>query len=219
MKTFVIDSAPIKSLPIKNGNSRFPVRRIYCVGKNYKNHIAEMGGNPQRSTPVFFTKSRETIVETGAFIPYPPQTKNLHHEVELVVAMQSATEIFGYGVGLDMTRRDLQARAKEKGGPWDMAKNFDHSAPCSALTPAAEFDGLKQATITLEKNGETVQRSTLDQMIWSVEDILAHLAQTVTLTAGDLIFSGTPEGVGPVIKGDHLAARIDGLCGLDVEYV
>ena len=172
MRNYAIAPPPIISLPVVDSPDRFPVRRIYCVGKNYKKHVAEMGGDPQKSTPVFFTKSRETIVQSGTDIPYPPQTENLHYEVELVVAMAGTREIFGYGVGIDMTRRDLQAEAKAGGKPWDMAKNFDECAPCSALMRSAPD---ADAAITLTKNGKMMQSSTLDKMIWSVDEIIAAL--------------------------------------------
>jgi fumarylpyruvate hydrolase len=210
--------APIVSLPVVGSDHVYPVRRIYCVGRNYANHVVEMGGDPKRSTPVFFTKSRETIVQSGTQIPYPPMTSNLHFEIELVVAMKSATDIFGLGVGIDMTRRDLQAAAKQKGGPWDMAKNFEHSAPCSALVPIDDAPDLDAASISLKKNDEIMQYSSLDKMIWSVTEIIAHLNATVTLAAGDLIFTGTPEGVGPVVTGDHLVGHIDGLPEIEISY-
>ena len=218
MNNFVIPPAETIGLPIFNSNELFPVRRIYCVGKNYKKHVAEMGGDPSKSTPVFFTKSRETIVLDGANIPYPPQTDNLHYEVELVVAMKSTTDIFGYGVGIDMTRRDLQAAAKQKGAPWDMAKNFDHCAPCSALVPVSEAGDLSRAKISLSKNGEIMQNSSLDKMIYSVENIIDHLGNTVTLSAGDIIMTGTPEGVGPVIKGDTITGSVEGLPSVTVQF-
>lgn len=219
MNNYVIPPVSVISLPVVGTDKTFPVRRIYCVGKNYKKHVAEMGGDPNKSTPVFFTKSRETIVLDGSEIPYPPQTNNLHFEVELVVAMKSATEIFGYGVGIDMTRRDLQALAKQNGAPWDMAKNFDDSAPCSALVPVDQAGDLSTAKISLTKNGASVQNSTLDKMIYSVRDIIKHLNEMVTLSAGDLIMTGTPEGVGPVEKGDTITGRVEGLPILTVRYI
>ena len=216
MRNYAIAPPPIISLPVAGSPDRFPVRRIYCVGKNYKKHVAEMGGDPTKSTPVFFTKSRETIVQSGAAIPYPPQTENLHYEVELVVAMGGAQEIFGYGVGVDMTRRDLQAVAKAGGKPWDMAKNFDDCAPCSALTRSAPDT---DAAISLSKNGVAMQSSTLDKMIWSVDDIITSLGASVTLAAGDLIFTGTPEGVGPVVAGDKIVGEVCGLPLIEVSFI
>jgi len=209
-------SDPI-SLPIAGGDKRFPVRRIYCVGKNYADHVAEMGGDVERSEPVFFTKAAETIVQSGAKIPYPPHTENLHYEVELVVAI-GPDGIFGYGVGIDMTRRDLQAKAKAKGGPWARAKNFHLSAPCSALTPAEQVD-LSNAHIVLRKNGDIVQHSALSKLIWSVDEIVQYLTKDMDLQAGDLIYTGTPAGVGPVTAGDELSGGIEGLEQITVRFV
>ena len=215
------------TLPIIGQESRFPVRRIYCVGKNYADHISEMGGDgkkakAQRSEPVFFTKAAETLVESGQSIKFPPNTADLHHEVELVVAMGPAEEgkvgIYAYGVGIDMTRRDLQTSAKTKGGPWDRAKNFHQSAPCSALTPANEVD-LSGAHIVLRKNGDIVQHAALKDMIWSVEEIIEHLKADMDLQPGDLIYTGTPSGVGPVIIGDELSGGAEGLERITVRFV
>ncbi len=219
MEDYATTPPPIRSLPIYGSNDRFPVRRIYCVGRNYADHVREMGGDPKRSTPIFFTKSRETIVTSGATIPYPPQTKSLHFEVELVVAMAGRTEVFGLGVGLDMTRRDLQADAKKGGKPWDMAKNFENSAPCSALMKTIDAPDLTSAEIRLTNNGETKQKSTLDKMIWNTAEIIAHLNNTVTLATGDLIYTGTPAGVGPALAGETLVGTITGLPNIEVTYV
>ena len=218
---FAIPPSETVSLPIAGTDKRFPIRRIYCVGKNYADHVKEMGGDVSRSKPVIFTKAPETIVQSGADIPYPPNTENLHYEVELVVAMGPSDindGIFGYGVGIDMTRRDLQAKAKAKGWPWDRAKNFHLSAPCSALTMANEVD-LTDATIELRKNGEIVQHSALNKMIWSVDEIIDYLRTDMDLQAGDLIYTGTPAGVGPVIAGDELSGEIDGLERIMVGFV
>ena len=160
---FAFPPADSISLPISDSDERFPVRRIYCVGRNYADHVVEMGGDAERSEPIFFTKAAETIVQNGEDIPYPPHTANLHYEVELVVAM-GPNGIFGYGVGIDMTRRNIQAKAKAKGGPWDRAKSFHRSAPCSALTPANNVD-LSKAHITLRKNGDIVQHSALSKPV------------------------------------------------------
>ena len=215
------------TLPIIGQDSRFPVRRIYCVGKNYADHISEMGGDgktakAQRSEPVFFTKAAETLVESGQSIKFPPNTTDLHHEVELVVAMGPAEDgkvsIYAYGVGIDMTRRDLQANAKTKGGPWDRAKNFHQSAPCSALTPAEKVD-LSEAHIVLRKNGDIVQHAALKDMIWSIEEIIEHLKADMDLQPGDLIYTGTPSGVGPVRIGDELSGGAEGLERITVRFV
>lgn len=218
MKNYSILPPPIISLPVIGSSDRFPVRRVYCVGRNYADHVREMGGDPNRSTPIFFTKSRETIVQSGETIPYPPLTENLHFEVELVVAMAGHTEIFGYGVGLDMTRRDMQATAKKGGKPWDMAKNFDKCAPCSAITKSSDTPDISAAKITLTNNGSVKQNSALNKMIWSVDEIIAYLNNTVTLAAGDLIYTGTPDGVGAVVTGETLVGTIDGLAEVKVTY-
>jgi len=214
--TFAFPPAAPITLPISGREQRFPVRRIYCVGRNYADHVTEMGGDAQRFEPVFFTKAAETIVQSGSNIPYPPNTENLHYEVELVVAM-GPEGVFGYGVGIDMTRRDLQAKAKAKGGPWARAKNFPRSAPCSALTPAGKVD-LSEAHIMLHKNGNIVQHSALAKLIWSVEEIVDYLAKDMDLQAGDLIYTGTPAGVGPVKAGDELSGGIDGLEPINVRF-
>ena len=205
------------SLPISGSDIRFPVRQIYCVGKNYADHVLEMGGDVERSEPVFFTKAAETIVQSGGSIPYPPNTENLHYEVELVVAI-GPDGIFAYGVGLDMTRRDIQAAAKAKGRPWARAKNFQHSAPCSALTLAGQVD-LANANIVLRKNGDVVQESALAKLIWSVEEIVEYLTEDMDLQAGDLIYTGTPAGVGSVKVGDELSGDVDGLDGITVRFI
>ena len=215
--TFAFPPAEPISLPISGTKNRFPVRRIYCVGKNYADHIAEMGGDVTRSEPVIFTKAAETLVRSGANITYPPNTLDLHYEVELVVAM-GPKGIFAYGVGIDMTRRDLQAKAKAKGGPWARAKNFHLSAPCSDLTRADKVD-LSKAHIVLRKNGDIVQHSALDKLIWSVEEIIAYLKKDMDLQAGDLIYTGTPAGVGPVNIGDELSGGIEGLERITVRFV
>lgn len=216
MKFAFPPSDPI-SLPISQSDVRFPVRRIYCVGKNYADHVIEMGGDAKRSEPVFFTKAAETIVQSGANIPYPPNTGNLHYEVELVVAM-GPEGIFGFGVGIDMTRRDIQAKAKAKGAPWARAKNFHLSAPCSALTPADRVN-LSEAHIVLRKNGDIVQHSALSKLIWSVDEIIEYLQKDMDLQAGDLIYTGTPAGVGPVAIGDELSGGIEGLERITVRFV
>lgn len=209
-------SDPI-SLPIVGTRKRFPVRRIYCVGKNYANHVKEMGGDISRSEPIFFTKAAETLVESGQNITYPPNTENVHYEVELVVAI-GPKGIYGYGVGIDLTRRDLQAKAKSKGGPWARAKNFHRSAPCSAITPINKVD-ITNAHIVLRKNGDIVQHGALSDMIWSVDEIIERLREDMDLQAGDLIYTGTPEGVGPVSIGDELSGGIEGLERITVRFV
>ena len=205
----------------------FPVQRIYCVGRNFAEHAREMGAaapstKAERGVPTFFMKPADAIVIDGV-VPYPRATQLLHHEVELVVALgrdapaggiaaeDASALIFGYGVGLDLTRRDLQNAAKAKGLPWDTGKGFDHSAPLGTLLPASEAGDLSTAGIALDVNGERRQQSSLDHMLWNVADILHELSKLYALRAGDLIFMGTPSGVGPLLPGDHFRACIDGL--------
>ncbi len=218
MTKYAFPPAEPVSLAITGTSSRFPVRRIYCIGKNYADHVKEMGGDAARSEPIFFTKAAETIVESGANIPFPPNTSDLHYEVELVVAIGPDLNVFGYGVGIDLTRRDLQSVAKKKGGPWARAKNFHHSAPCSDLTPADEVD-LSKARIVLRKNGDIVQHGALSDMIWGVSEIIDRLSQDMDLQAGDLIYTGTPAGVGPVRIGDELSGGVEGLSRITVRFV
>lgn len=214
--TFAFPPSEPTILPIAGTGLSFPVRRIYCVGSNYVDHVKEMGGDATRSEPQFFTKAAETLVQNGARIPYPPNTADLHYEVELVVAM-GPEGIYAYGVGIDMTRRDLQSAAKSRGGPWARAKNFDKSAPCSDLTLAETVD-LSGARIVLRKNGDIVQSACLSHMIWSVEEIIQHLRTDMDLKAGDLIYTGTPAGVGPVIAGDELSGGVEGLEPIRVRF-
>ncbi len=217
MSKFAFPPADPVSLPIIGMDARFPVRRIYCVGKNYADHVKEMGEDVKRSEPVFFTKAAETIVHSDSNIPYPPNTKDVHYEVELVVAI-GPDGIYAYGVGIDLTRRDLQALAKSKGGPWARAKNFHYSAPCSALTPAGRIH-LETAKIVLRKNGEIVQHGCLSHMIWSVDEIISRLKTDMDLQAGDLIYTGTPAGVGPAKIGDELSGGIEGLERITVRFI
>ena len=202
------------------GGGRFPVRRIYCVGLNYADHIREFGRDPQRSPPVFFMKPADAVVANGAAVPYPQRTANFHYEIELVVAIgragsgiarSSALEhVFGYAAGNDLTRRDLQRAAKERGEPWDIAKGFDHSAPVAAIRPASRGH-LARGRIWLTVNGERRQESDLSQMLYDVPHLVAELSTLYTLMPGDLIFTGTPSGVGPLQPGDRLEGGIEGL--------
>ena len=212
-------------VPVAGGDS-FPVRRIYCVGQNYRAHALEMGSDPDRQTPFFFQKPSDAIVQHGGTVPYPPMTQALEHEVELVVAIgaegadvpveKAPSLIYGYAAGLDMTRRDLQAEARKNGRPWDMAKGFDHSAPCSTIVKSADAPDLSHGAIWLKVAGETTQSSDLSQLIWKVPEIIAELSKFVRLMPGDLIYTGTPDKVGKVKKGDLLHAHIDGLPDLEV---
>ena len=210
------------------GSSQFfPVRRIYCVGRNYAEHAREMGADPSREAPFFFMKPADAVVSAGARIPYPGQTADFHYEAELVVAIggsgaslsaeQAEALVFGYGVGIDFTRRDLQAQFKKGGKPWDMAKGFDRSAPCSAIVPAARIGHPKAARIELIQNGETRQSADIADLIWSVPELLANLSTFVRLEPGDLVFTGTPAGVGPCVAGDRLSARVEGIGEVSVE--
>ena len=215
----------VPTISISRCDDRFPVRRIYCVGQNYADHAREMGNDPKRDAPFFFSKPADAVVASGAHLPFPAKTSDLHHEVELVVALgaggsniraeDAAALIFGHAVGLDLTRRDLQASAKKAGRPWDLAKGFDHSAPLGALTlgsPPAH------APITLLVNGQVRQSGDLADMIWKVPEIIAILSTFVALAPGDLIFTGTPSGVGPIAPGDSLHASIGALDPLDMSF-
>ena len=221
MAGFVFPPAEPVSLAITGQSMRFPVRRIYCVGRNYADHVTEMGGDIARSEPVFFTKAAETLVPSGSDIAYPPNTVDVQYEVELVVAIGPAETnggIFGYGVGIDLTRRDLQSMAKTKGGPWERAMNFAQSAPCSALTPAESID-LHAARIVLRLNGDIVQHGAIADMIWTVPEIVERLRADMDLQPGDLIYTGTPAGVGPVRVGDELSGGVTGLERITVRFV
>ncbi len=218
MKNYAFPPHDPVCLAIAGSDERFPVRRIYCIGQNYADHVKEMGGDVARSEPIFFTKAAETIVESGQDIPFPANTSNLHYEVELVVAIGPDLGIFGYGVGIDLTRRDLQSAAKKKGGPWARAKNFHQSAPCSVLTRAEGID-LSKARIVLRKNGDIVQHGAISDMIWDIDEIIARLREDMDLQAGDLIYTGTPEGVGPVQVGDELSGGIEGLQRITVRFI
>ncbi|RXX17209.1 5-carboxymethyl-2-hydroxymuconate isomerase, partial [Brucella canis] len=210
-------------------DARFPVHRIYCVGQNYADHAIEMGGDPTRNPPFFFQKNPDCLVIEGGDFPYPPKTEDVHHEIELVVALKSGgsdipvekalDHVYGYAVGIDMTRRDLQAVAKKAGRPWEVAKAFEHSAPCSAVVPAAETGHPEQAAISLAINGEMRQSGNLNQMIWKVPETISYLSSLFDLQPGDLIFTGTPAGVGPVKRGDRLEGKVDGVGILSVTVV
>lgn len=205
--------------------SKFSVRRIYCVGRNYAAHAAEMG-HDAREAPFFFMKPADAVLPDGAVMPYPSATKDLHHELELVVAIgkrgrtiavdKALDHVFGYAVGLDMTRRDLQAEAKNKGRPWDMAKGFDCSAPCAAIHPVDAVGHIASGEIELTVNGAVRQHSDISMLIWSVAETISQLSSLVELYPGDLIYTGTPEGVGPVVTGDVLEGRIEGLGSLTI---
>ena len=224
----VIDFGPIPALPVAGGSDLFPVGRIYCVGRNYAEHAREMGHDPDREPPFFFMKPANAIVPNGATIPFPQATQDLHHEIELVIALgkgganiaveKALDHVWGYGVGLDMTRRDLQGEAKKMGRPWEMGKSFDNSAPCTALLPASRIGHPAKGAIWLKVNGAIKQKGDLSEMIWNVPDTIAYLSGLVTLQPGDLIYSGTPAGVGPVQPGDKLEGHVDGVGDLTITY-
>lgn len=232
--SYVFPPAANSSLPVAGTEQRFPVRRVFCVGRNYAEHAREMGATDQAEglePPFFFMKPGDAVVsgEGEIAVNYPPLTSNLHHEIELVVALGSGganvtvdaakAMIFGYAVGLDLTRRDLQARAKEKGHPWDMGKGFDQSAVSGVVQPAAQIGHPAAGRIWLSVNGQIRQEGNLDQMMWKVADVIANLSTFVRLEAGDLIYTGTPAGVGPIVPGDRLEAGVDGVAGLRVRIV
>ncbi|WP_426038651.1 fumarylacetoacetate hydrolase family protein [Brevundimonas sp. DC300-4] len=209
MISFLFPPAPAVSLPVVGDARRFPVRRILCVGQNYAAHAREMGNDPTRQAPFFFSKPADAIVTDGGDPAYPSATANLHYEVELVAAIGEGGAIVGWAVGVDLTRRDLQAQAKEKGRPWDAAKGFDQSAPCGALTLGALPE--PEGAIAITVNGETKQSSTLAEMIWNPAEIVGKAGELWALQPGDLIFTGTPEGVGPLVAGDAVEATVAGL--------
>ncbi len=225
---YVFPPAAPACVPIAGSDAVFPVRRVYCVGRNYADHAAEMGAD-SREPPFFFSKPADALVPGGGEVPYPPATGNLQHEVELVVALaaggadipleEALDKVFGYTVGLDLTRRDLQMRAKDKGHPWDMGKGFDHSAPIAALQLVAVVGHPARGSIWLQVNGQSRQNGDLAQMSWKVAEVIANLSTYVRLTAGDLIFTGTPAGVSAVTRGDRLTAGIAGIGELSVTLV
>ena len=232
MTHYVFPPPAIASVPVVGRAERFPVHRIYCVGRNYAEHAKEMGFTG-REPPFFFLKPADTVLavpagETGA-LPYPSLTSNLHHEVELVVALgrggsniraaDALQHVFGYAVGLDMTRRDLQNEMKKQGRPWSIGKAFEHSAPIAPITPAEQVGDLAQAAIWLQVNGAERQRSQISQMIWNIAETIEHLSAAWTLQPGDLIYTGTPEGVGAVVRGDVIECGVDGLTPLRVQVV
>ncbi|MDQ4035999.1 MAG: fumarylacetoacetate hydrolase family protein [Chloroflexota bacterium] len=225
---YAIPPSPPVTLSIDGSDAVFPVLRVFCVGRNYAEHAVEMGYDPDRDPPFFFMKPALAVVPGGGRLPFPPATGDLHHEIELVVALGSGgaeisaeaalDHVFGYGIGLDMTRRDLQAEAKQAGRPWDMAKGFDRSAPMGALRPADAIGHPDAGPIWLRVNGEPRQQGDLAQQIWKVPETIAYLSTLVELRAGDLIMTGTPQGVGRVVPGDVLEGHIDGVGELRIEY-
>jgi fumarylpyruvate hydrolase len=225
MPQYVIQAPEIVAVTVAGGGE-FPVRRIFCVGRNYAEHTREMGGDPDREPPFFFMKPADALVTGGADMPYPPASKDLHHEMELVAAIgtggadiaeaDALGHVWGYAAGLDMTRRDLQGQAKKEGKPWDMGKGFDHSAPIGELVPASRIGHPAQGRIELKVNGAVRQTADLAQMIWSVPETIAYLSRLVRLAPGDLIFTGTPAGVAAVSRGDVLEGSVEGVGSVSV---
>ena len=230
---FVFAPAAPVAVPIAGGQDAFPVRRVYCVGRNYAAHAREMGFDPDREPPFFFCKPADAVVPVAdgqtLDLPYPPETANLHYEIELVAAIgrgganiavdDALQHVWGYAVGLDMTRRDLQMKMREAGRPWELGKAFDQSAPIGPLHPAASVAGIEQAGIWLQVNGADKQRSDIGKLIWSVAETIAYLSRYFRLEPGDLIYTDTPEGVGPVVRGDKMLGGVDGLGTLSVQMV
>ncbi len=224
---YVITPATVASLPVDGTNARFPVARIFCVGRNYADHAREMGHDPSREPPFFFMKPSTAVLTDGAPFPYPAHSTDVHHEMELVVALgkggdniaESAAldHVYGYGIGLDMTRRDLQGEAKKLGRPWDTGKAFDHSAPCGPVYPVSRVGHPTKGVIVLEVNGSVRQKGDLADLIWNVPSMIAFLSGLFTLLPGDLIFTGTPAGVGPVKRGDTMKGSVAGLGTLIVK--
>jgi fumarylpyruvate hydrolase len=223
---YIFTPHALPTLPIRGSGKLFPVHRIYCVGRNYAEHAIEMGHDPNREPPFFFQKNPDTLVPSGGTFPYPDATKDVHHELEMVVALKSGGKdipqaealghVFGYAVGLDMTRRDLQGEAKKLGRPWEVGKAFESAAPCSEIVPASAIGHPAQGAVWLKVNGEPRQNGDLNQLIWKVPEMIAYLSGLFELRAGDLIFSGTPAGVGPVKRGDVLHGGVDGVGQLKV---
>ncbi|MGV1016222.1 MAG: fumarylacetoacetate hydrolase family protein [Fluviibacter phosphoraccumulans] len=229
MTQYTFAPPPETLIPVVGSDALFPVRRIYCVGRNYAEHAREMGVDPDREPPFFFSKPRDAVVPGGGNIPFPPATNNLQHEVELVVAMakggkdipeaEALSHVYGYATGIDFTRRDLQMIAREKCHPWEPGKGMDHGAPITAIVPASAGIPAADAAIWLKVNGETRQSARLNQVIWSVPEVISRLSHYFELAPGDLIFTGTPGGVSTVVRGDSLTCGIDGLPELKVVLI
>jgi fumarylpyruvate hydrolase len=225
---YAVDPAPVPVLPIAGSEQVFPVHRVYCVGRNYAAHSIEMGGDPNREAPFFFQKNPDNLDTSGSF-PYPSASSDVHHEIEMLVALKSGGVdipvadalgcVYGYGVALDMTRRDLQAQAKELARPWETAKAFEHSAPCTAIFPADRIGHPTQGAIWLDVNGQRRQTGDLNQMIWKVPEMITYLSGLFRLRAGDVLLSGTPAGVGAIQRGDLMHGHIDGIGDLEVRVV
>jgi fumarylpyruvate hydrolase len=225
MTQYAIETPPVVALPVAGQDTVFPVRRIYCIGRNYAAHAIEMGHDPDREDPFFFQKNPDNLDTSGTF-PYPPHTSDVHHEAEMLVALKTGgrnipvdkalDHVFGYGLALDMTRRDLQGIAKKAGRPWEIGKAFEKSAPCGPVHPVSEVGHPDQGHLELKVNGEVRQEGDLNQMIWKVPEMISYLSEYFELAPGDVILSGTPSGVGPVSVGDTMELSIAGLGTLTV---
>lgn len=226
---YAVPFAGISTVPVIGSDSVFPVRRIYLVGRNYAAHAREMGHDPDREAPFFFQKPADALLLPGNDFPYPSKSSDVHHEIEMVVALgkggadiaeaDALSHVFGYAVGVDMTRRDLQGEAKKMGRPWEVGKAFESSAPISAIKPAAEIGHPNAGRVWLEINGELRQEGDLNQLIWNVPETISYLSGLFTLAPGDLIYSGTPSGVGPVQRGDTLSGGVDGVGNIELRVI
>ena len=228
MSKFVIETPPVVALPVAGGDALFPVRRVYCIGRNYAAHAIEMGHDPDREAPFFFQKNPDNLDNSGQF-PYPSKSSDVHHEVEIAVMLKSGgsnipldaalDHVFGYALSLDMTRRDLQGEMKKQGRPWEIGKAFERSAPVGPVHPVSEVGHLDHGQITLKVDGELRQEGDLNQMIWKVPEMISYLSEYFELAAGDVILSGTPSGVGPVAKGETIEVEVEGLGSMTVSVV
>jgi len=228
MSEFVIDTPPVVAIPVAGSDAKFPVRRVYCIGRNYAAHAVEMGHDPDREPPFFFQKNPNNMDASGDF-PYPPHSTDVHHEVEMLVALKSGgvnipldqalDHVYGYGLSLDMTRRDLQGAQKKMGRPWEIGKAFERSAPCGPVHPASVVGHLDQGRVALTVNGTVRQEGDLNQMIWKVPEMISYLSEYFELAAGDVILSGTPAGVAAVEKGDVMVMSVEGLGEMEVRVI
>jgi fumarylpyruvate hydrolase len=229
MTAYVVDPPLQPSVAVAGSSARFPVRRIICVGRNYAAHAREMGKDPEREAPFFFMKPADAVQDNGTEIPYPPQTSNFHYEMELVVAIgkggssiaeaDALDHVWGYAAGIDLTRRDLQFSARDAGRPWDWGKGFDRSAPCAPIVPVENCGHPTSGRIWLAVNGEIRQDADLTELIWTVPEVIAIASRSMTLAAGDLIYTGTPAGVGPIVAGDEVTGGVEGVGEIAVRIV
>lgn len=228
MPSYVFEPTATATSPIQGSDAVFPVRRVYCIGRNYAAHAIEMGHDPDREPPFFFQKNPDNLDFSGQF-PYPEKTSDVHHEIEMIVALKSGgtnilienalDHVWGYGVGLDMTRRDLQGKAKEMGRPWEIGKAFEKSAPCGPLRPVSEVGHPDNGKVELKVNGVSKQTGDLNQMIWKVPEMISYLSDYFELAAGDIIMTGTPSGVGPVVVGDVMDVHVEDVGDLTVKVI